>query len=1176
MSNSGKLGPQRAIIRGVRTLIPLVFVVSVGGLVLAACGGDGAPPPTDAPALQATVEAAVAATTEAQAAITTPVATVVVASTPPPPPSPPAPLPPPSTPTAPATAMADPSNPFASASPEVEQCAGLGDDRFARLREGTVTPTQNDLDRLNQCSPTTAAAVPIATPLSAPLPNPTPVPAADALASPTTAPAIETAAPRRWPTQAILRAARSAECAPGVTTDYSGVVLQRTGIDYSGQDLRGADFEGQILTCDNFAGANLQGANLTYADLAYINFEGADLRDADLSFASTWVTNLTDVIWGNTRCFDSSITHEEGAAPADRISECKPGIQSPRGGQFFSEDRSQDCPLGTGEDLGGRDLSGADLEGRDLSCADLSYADLSSANLRGANLSGALLWGTNLRDADLNSATFRHAWLGGAKFHSSLLRNANFDDTDLFFTDLTGADLTGATIQNVVWGFETHCGDGGYPWRAGATFERPTGLECPGTQPVGPPASLPDDYPGAAGVMGGVGNRGLDIAPVQTFAVWDQCPHLITEAEVTPFILACVKSYIDAGINYLSYTTLEVVETGSSGWAGIKADYPELASDGLSMNFDGNINMPAPSPGHVVVPSFSNSSDAWLDFFIGMLKTQVDAGMTGIGIDAGWGSFRPAHQGDFSPAAMEGFREYLEGRYSAEQLLAKGISDISTFNWVEEIRNTPVFVDTDFAPGGDLTSAWWQERLGRPLKQGETYTSETFRQAYGGPTRNWIPLFRLIEADYEYYQRMRLQEIYTRIRDEIKPYAAANGQPWYLSGNIYNDLGSGNAAVGATIMDLPMGEISAREQQWLKWNFTSFFKNMAALGKRYISMTWPGQVLTPSNNPDTEAQLIFLADVYATGGVSEHPTRGPAFFSDVADPFYQLIQAHENFFAETDNRVALYYSLGNHMGDVDRENVEVNTYYGAARLLEDSHYSYDVLYQGDPDMGPGTVRWVDQQVSLADMQEYQVIVLPHTRHMSDAEVQSFLDFVQNGGILVVFGEAGTHDFAYPTQNQRSNSTWENLVSAAGTHSYGSGTVLVVSDGNIASDYDNSLAPAALATFQAIMEPIYPSDVTTDFSKDVHVHRFSDLAAGLEVFHLVNFEYDAATDKVIATDNKRFAFDPSGSYDQPQVTYYTPESPEGEVLTVTRLASGNLQVTVPRLHVYGAVILGEAE
>ena len=381
------------------------------------------------------------------------------------------------------------------------------------------------------------------------------------------------------------------------------------------------------------------------------------------------------------------------------------------------------------------------------------------------------------------------------------------------------------------------------------------------------------------------------------------------------------------------------------------------------------------------------------------------------------------------------------------------------------------------------------------MEPGETYSQQTFSLAIGAEVGNWDPMLKLIGGDYEYYNRMRLREIYTRIRDEIKPYAAAKGQPWYLSSNIYNSLGWGNAAVGAAVMDLPMGELSTRDSLWPSGNFTSFFKNTAALGKRYNSMFWPGQVLPPANDPDTESLLIFLADVYASGGVTQYSAQA----SNIADAFYQLIQAHENFFAETDNRVALYYSLGNHMGDVDRPGVEVETYYGTARLLEDSHYSYDVLYQGNPGMGAGTVRWVDQQVTLAGMQEYQAIVLPHTRHMTDTEVQNFLDFVQSGGMLVVFGEAGTHDFAFPIPDERSNPAWENLASAAGTHSYGSGSFLVVSDGNIALDYDGSQEPADLAEFIAAMETVYPSDVTTDFSKDVHIHKWRDPAARLEVF-----------------------------------------------------------------------------
>ena len=912
-------------------LIVLVAGLTVGLLAAASCGGEGTPPPADGRNVEATIEAAITATSDVQATITASIAATVAA--------PVATVPGATEDALPTTQVSVRGpTPTPTPIPQVEQTPspinldlGMEGEGFGRIdvSAGATNFTCGDprclLENVS-AAVVTMVALPVPgsvfqgwsvidQPGLCPGTGPCDlaigqddvgVSASFGLSGATVfQPSSETGPAQSWqPTAAIARAARAVHCALGATTDYSGVALQRTGIDYSGQDLRGTDFEGQDLTCDNFAGTNLQGANLTHANLSYTNFEGADLRNADLFFASTLLTNAANAIWLNTQCPKGFIAMEDGAAPADLITECPsltPGDSQPYPeDDQFSEARLLNCPPGSGEDLAALDLSGADFEGRDLSCADLTYADLSSANLRGANLSGALMWGTNLRNADLTSATLRHAWLNSAKFHNSLLRNANFDDTNLFFTDLTGADVTGARIQNVVWGFETHCGDGGYPWPAGETFEIPTGLECPGRLPVGPPKSLPDDYPSTAGVIGGVTNRGLDIAPVKTFAVWDQCPHVITEAEVTPYIRACVKAYTDAGIIYLSYIPISGVEAGSLGQLGIAAAYPELYSDAAFVDFDGTIDQSG------VYNLFSNSSDIWLDFMIGVLKTQVDAGMTGIGFDEGWGNLS-GFGSDFSPPAMEEFRQYLEGRYNTDQLAQKGITDISTFNYRDEFDN-----------------------ISRPL----------------------------LDRDFQYYHRLRLREIYTRIGDEIKPYAAAKGQPWYLSSNIYDNLGWGNAAVIAPVLDLPMGEMFS-DRGWPARNWTSFYKNMAALGKRYNSM---GGDLEMGG----DLVLLFTADVHATGGVSQHPSRGP-YLSDVADPFYQLIQAHESFFTETDNRVALYYSLGNHMGDVDRDSVEVNTYYGAARLLEDSHYSYDVLYQGDPDMGPGTVRWVGQQVSLADM-----------------------------------------------------------------------------------------------------------------------------------------------------------------------------------------------------------------
>ena len=78
----------------------------------------------------------------------------------------------------------------------------------------------------------------------------------------------------------------------------------------------------------------------------------------------------------------------------------------------------------------------------------------------------------------------------------------------------------------------------------------------------------------------------------------------------------------------------------------------------------------------------------------------------------------------------------------------------------------------------------------------------------------------------------------------------------------------------------------------------------------------------------------------------------------------------------------------------------------------------------------------------------------------------------------------------------------------------------------------------------------------------------------EVFHLVNFDYDSATDRVVSMTSKTFAFAPRGTFTDAKATYHTPESPAGTVLPITVLGSGKLQVTIPALHVYGILALGE--
>jgi hypothetical protein len=399
---------------------------------------------------------------------------------------------------------------------------------------------------------------------------------------------------------------------------------------------------------------------------------------------------------------------------------------------------------------------------------------------------------------------------------------------------------------------------------------------------------------------------------------------------------------------------------------------------------------------------------------------------------------------------------------------------------------------------------------------------------------------------------MRLREVYEAIRDGGRAAAAETGKPWYLAINGYNSLGWDNAAVTAWVADLPMGEIVFRGQLWPEANFSAFVKTIAAMGKPFSPMYYPGGgTLLPFDDRDTHLMVTYLADHYASGGVAQYQNYRE---NAAVDRYLELIQSDPGIFDVTDNRVGLYYSLGNHMGDVGRFGVDEANFYGAAALLEDSHLSYDVLYQGDPDMGPGTVRWVDLQVSAADLATYDIVVLPNTKYMTDAEVAKLKGYAEAGGMLVVFGSAGAWDYSFPDPVERAVQWPEGVIAFEGEQ-------------NLGSSYDGNPDPVRLAAFA---EALNLEDPLSGLGRNVHVHRYTDRATGRSVLHLVNYDYDAATDTVIRLVGARIGLrvdDTSG-----MALYRTPEDPDGVVLQ-GEMIDGLLWVVVPDLHAYGLLTVG---
>ena len=151
-----------------------------------------------------------------------------------------------------------------------------------------------------------------------------------------------------------LEAYKTADCGQSFNTreGFNYYLLGEPGplVNWSGCDKSGSDLRDANLNIAWLMGTNLSGADLRGADLAGAKLSGADLSGADL-----------------------------------------------RGSRLVGADLQ-------GANLGGADLTDLDLEGISLERANLSGAKLAGADLRGVNLEGASLGGT-----DFSGAKWIHA-----------------------------------------------------------------------------------------------------------------------------------------------------------------------------------------------------------------------------------------------------------------------------------------------------------------------------------------------------------------------------------------------------------------------------------------------------------------------------------------------------------------------------------------------------------------------------------------------------------------------------------------------------------------------------------------------------------------------------------------------------------------------------------------------
>lgn len=299
----------------------------------------------------------------------------------------------------------------------------------------------------------------------------------------------------------------------------------------------------------------------------------------------------------------------------------------------------------------------------------------------------------------------------------------------------------------------------------------------------------------------------------------------------------------------------------------------------------------------------------------------------------------------------------------------------------------------------------------------DPFSAEAFQAAYGlelPPAEDWDD-----EAWRKWivWRHEDLRHFLLAVKDEMKavnPKAVFFEENWSADGSgattygndptIYaplSDVATGHeiGTIGDRMDRGETGMEQASLEQWQAFATMVKFARGADRGK-------PSWILTYGYQPD---DAIRLAGVIASQGANYYETRGPGMADSVGQDYRRQIfgwmAAHEAeiFDLESLAQVALLYSGRNRdlvdQGGGEPYKVEddgfLKEYRAVASTLFSAHVPFDIV--------------VDTGLTLDHLRPYRWLVLAGVECLSDSQAALVRDFVDNGGRIVLTGDAGWAD-----------------------------------------------------------------------------------------------------------------------------------------------------------------------
>lgn len=393
-----------------------------------------------------------------------------------------------------------------------------------------------------------------------------------------------------------------------------------------------------------------------------------------------------------------------------------------------------------------------------------------------------------------------------------------------------------------------------------------------------------------------------------------------------------------------------------------------------------------------------------------------------------------------------------------------------------------------------------------------------------------------IVKEFIKFQHHSHQDFFAKFREEVKKHAENQGHEVPIFGNQYigvNDHILGVFQPAAILLSNYFDIIQIETPPPLppRLRLSSLYKIGLAMAE-YKKPLWVQGSFheKPPENPKINLLKINLAEGFANGGIRELVLGGwpgeregygkyvvEGEVSEEMCDYTDYIDENRDLFSETRplSRVAIIYSIPtfmwhNYPNFLISSEDHRRSLVGYARALEEAHIPYDVVIFGHPE-------FYNDTYMLERLINYDCVILPQVECITQDQVSSLRNYLEQGGGLILAGDAAKKDEDY-----NSIDTPEYLdLSVGDKRVYGSGGVIQI-PGELSINYhikiieEGEKDPASKRALIKAVEYAMEEDPQIETNADEKVY-FNVLTQpdkyGRILIHLLNYNYDFNEDSM---------------------------------------------------------------